>query len=592
MRKSGKDNSGDKIWRKISSSTSPPDDELGELMPPSPMQRVVGVEGDFLQDVHGHLVVDHDLYNHEGLTEDGIAEAFIEFAKKENLSFFESSPSVTPFDAVRYERLMDGLDSSEVQLNEVLDDNQDFRLDSDYFNLELVQNSIKIRQKQHKKLSEICHPNIITKGETPTWQGFDYVEDGVAFIRSTDLISGGIKKESLVFVPEDYHLLKQRSHIKLGDTLMAIVGATIGEVGYYDLDSVANCNQAVAIIRPYTESAIRIYVNIFLQTKFSRLQIRRLQGGNARDNLDLLEVRRIKVPVLKEFFYEEIEKVFNMARQSRFESRLSYQQAEDLLLSELGLNDWQPTEETVAVKSFAESFLSCDRLDAEYYQPKYDQVEEVIKSCGFPSQNLGSLIEPIQNGFDYREYTEEGTPYIRVGDVKNGQINFESAVKIPITMADVDKPVGLQVGDILFTRKGSFGNSAVVTELEVNGIISSEIMLVRLTSASKKEIIPEYVSLFLNSKFGYLQVERRVHGVAYYSISQPDLANLLIPILPKAQQQKIVEKINSSFSLKLKSKQLLEIAKTGVERAIETDEATATAWIDRQLEVLEVTPLF
>lgn len=36
------------------------------------------------------------------------------------------------------------------------------------------------------------------------------------------------------------------------------------------------------------------------------------------------------------------------------------------------------------------------------------------------------------------------------------------------------------------------------------------------------------------------------------------------------------------------SKQLLEIAKTRVERAIETDEATATTWINQQLEALEV----
>lgn len=39
-------------------------------------------------DTHGHLVVKHDLYNHDGITEDGIAEAFAEFAKKEKLSFF------------------------------------------------------------------------------------------------------------------------------------------------------------------------------------------------------------------------------------------------------------------------------------------------------------------------------------------------------------------------------------------------------------------------------------------------------------------------------------------------------------------------
>ncbi|HMY37694.1 MAG TPA: N-6 DNA methylase [Marinagarivorans sp.] len=39
-------------------------------------------------DNHGHLIVKHDLFNHDGLTGDGIAEAFCEFAKKEGLSFF------------------------------------------------------------------------------------------------------------------------------------------------------------------------------------------------------------------------------------------------------------------------------------------------------------------------------------------------------------------------------------------------------------------------------------------------------------------------------------------------------------------------
>jgi type I restriction enzyme M protein len=45
-------------------------------------------DGKLLRDSHGHWVVQHDLFNHEGLTQDGIAEAFAEFAKKEGLSFF------------------------------------------------------------------------------------------------------------------------------------------------------------------------------------------------------------------------------------------------------------------------------------------------------------------------------------------------------------------------------------------------------------------------------------------------------------------------------------------------------------------------
>lgn len=42
---------------------------------------------EYLLDSHGHLIVKHDLFNHDGMTKDGIAEAFIEFAKKEKLSF-------------------------------------------------------------------------------------------------------------------------------------------------------------------------------------------------------------------------------------------------------------------------------------------------------------------------------------------------------------------------------------------------------------------------------------------------------------------------------------------------------------------------
>jgi type I restriction enzyme M protein len=51
------------------------------------------LDGAFMRDHHGHFVVEHDLFNHEGLTQDGIAEAFQEFARQERLSFFRVAPS-------------------------------------------------------------------------------------------------------------------------------------------------------------------------------------------------------------------------------------------------------------------------------------------------------------------------------------------------------------------------------------------------------------------------------------------------------------------------------------------------------------------
>lgn len=60
--KGGKDNSGDYIY-------------------------VKNDNGQYKLDKNGHLIVDHDLHNHNGELPDGIAEAFMKFAKTEKLSF-------------------------------------------------------------------------------------------------------------------------------------------------------------------------------------------------------------------------------------------------------------------------------------------------------------------------------------------------------------------------------------------------------------------------------------------------------------------------------------------------------------------------
>ena len=64
--KSGKDNSGDYVFLENSN-------------------------GQHKLDENGHLIVDHDLHNHNGELPDGIAEEFIKWAKSENLSFWEDA---------------------------------------------------------------------------------------------------------------------------------------------------------------------------------------------------------------------------------------------------------------------------------------------------------------------------------------------------------------------------------------------------------------------------------------------------------------------------------------------------------------------
>ena len=62
--KSGKDNSGDYIY-------------------------VEDADQRYKLDKHGHLIIDHDLHNHDGEIDDGIAEAFISWAQELQISFWK-----------------------------------------------------------------------------------------------------------------------------------------------------------------------------------------------------------------------------------------------------------------------------------------------------------------------------------------------------------------------------------------------------------------------------------------------------------------------------------------------------------------------
>ncbi len=98
MQEPSKDNSGEKIYvrkrdipnvYKVKPQTLNPTQTAMILEAPGiEYVRTIKDLDEYVQDTHDHLIVKHDLFNNDGQTSDGIAEAFAEFAKKEQLSFF------------------------------------------------------------------------------------------------------------------------------------------------------------------------------------------------------------------------------------------------------------------------------------------------------------------------------------------------------------------------------------------------------------------------------------------------------------------------------------------------------------------------
>jgi restriction endonuclease S subunit len=97
------------------------------------------------------------------------------------------------------------------------------------------------------------------------------------------------------------------------------------------------------------------------------------------------DLYNIPVPLASPDFQSKIAEFVQEAHEQRELSKSLYAEAENILLSELGLIDWQPSEENIAEKMSEEVELF-GRCDAEFFQPKYDELFWKLKK--FDTQKL------------------------------------------------------------------------------------------------------------------------------------------------------------------------------------------------------------
>lgn len=449
---------------------------------------------------------------------------------------------------------MEGLEISVVKLSEL---NNESRIEAEYFskgNLKLLAN-----------LSNYgCIPifNVANSVTDGIHTSIDYDENS-----SINLISAGSPKENVfdlsrsVFISEKAHKENPRTALRKNDVVISTVG-TIGNCAVVDESILpANSDRHVGIVRLNVEKYSPYVLSTFLLSKYGRMQTLRESTGNVQLSLFLYKIRELLIPIFSDAFQSKIESLVKSAHAKLEESKSLYSQAEDLLLGELGLKDWRPKNTLHTTKKFSD-FAQSGRLDAEYYQPKYDDLFEKL-SC-LNCKRLGKIVS-IKKSFDPGSdaYQETGIPFIRVSDISKDGIEKTELHLSPI---DFDIPELKPKKDtILFSKDGSIG-IAYKVQSDLNVFTSGALLHLVTTDSS---ILPDYLTLVLNSVVVKLQAERDSNGAIIQHWKPSDIENVIIPILPEQIQKKIASLIQQSFEYKAQSKQLLEDAKRMVEEEIE-----------------------
>jgi len=161
------------------------------------------------------------------------------------------------------------------------------------------------------QLGELCE--VITKGTTPTTNGFSYLEYGINFVKVESIDSfGQFKKQMFAYIGEDCHKSFKRSQLKEGDILISIAGA-LGRTAIVTNEILpANTNQAVGILRLENKS-LNIFIRYFLDSHYLQKFIERVNVASAQANLNLGHLNKFHIAFPPRQEQEKISKILSEA---------------------------------------------------------------------------------------------------------------------------------------------------------------------------------------------------------------------------------------------------------------------------------------
>lgn len=233
-----------------------------------------------------------------------------------------------------------------------------------------------------------------------------------------------------------------------------------------------------------------------------------------------------------------------------------------LLYREIGFTETVKVQSQTVYghKALSNSFLLSGRLDAEYYQPKFDYLFNELNKFKIKTiKQIATLSKSIEPGSD--AYKDNGIPFIRVADLSKFGLSEPAIYLDSFTFKETIRP---KKDTILLSKDGSVGIAYKVEE-QMDVITSGAIIHLTVTD---KEVLPDYLTLVINSVVVKLQAERDAGGSIIQHWKPSEIEKVVIPILPMQEQIRLSEMLKQSFALRKESKTLLQQATLMVENAI------------------------
>lgn len=439
------------------------------------------------------------------------------------------------------------------------------RLDGEYYAKELLENETKLNHFNQVTL-ENCVTNIRNAISDLTSNGsFEFLRgiqfnntNGIPYVRTQNLMDGYIDFSDGIYVDLKCKDMVAKSLCETGDLIVCRKGK-VGAASAVSADMHgAAISENVTRFR-LDNSCDADFLATFLNSNHGRMRFLREATGVIQkwiNNEKLRQIRVIRIDSSAEKYIGD--KVRQAEKLRAWAKRL--ERSLDAFI-----DHFQPEKkEYKKLFSRVPNNLLTNMLTATTYRERYISNQKNLKAIS-RIQPISYYLSSITNGYDERNEIENGLPYVKVANVRAGYIDLKNTPRVRLSaLTDASSKQKPEKGDLLLTRKGSFGIAAVVME-SASFLCSSEVFSCK---PSKPEFMP-ILSWFLNSEAGNMQFWQFSTGTTMPGINQENLQNILIPDFSACDIEQFNSIHKNRYEAKKNAELLTDTAKTLVEALIE-----------------------
>ena len=160
---------------------------------------------------------------------------------------------------------------------------------------------------------------------------------------------------------------------------------------------------------------------------------------------------------------------------------------------------------------------------------------------GWEWERWGNIALSIQYGYNAPALERGDIKMVRISDIHDNVVQWENVPFCNIEAYDIDTYL-LKENDILFARTGgTVGKSFLVQSVPEPAIYAGYLIRTRYS----KELCPQYLKSFMESRLYWEQLKSGTIATAQPNCNGKTLGRMLLPIPPKAEQSRLVQKLAS-----------------------------------------------